>query len=337
MKAAELSRNIAAGKLPHLLFLYGEEAFLLEEALAQSINAAVADDDRDFNLNVFSAADSAVEDVLEAARMFPVFAPRRCVVVTDVERLRAEEYETLLEYVKNPLDTTCLVLCANKIDKRKKFFTHFKKHGKLVEFKPLYPNQLPEFVAARAGTSGRHFTEEALELFCSRVGTNLAEVVTELEKLENYCGPDTVVIDVADVRAVVSDTRLESIFDLTDAAGSGKLGTALLLSERLQMEGEHPLKILTMLVWHFRQLWKVSSLLEQGTSEREICKIARINPYFIQKSIRQARLFDPAAFPAIFELFVELDMQLKSGGGQSAALIQQAVTRLVELGRSTRA
>jgi DNA polymerase-3 subunit delta len=334
MNAAELSRAVAARKLPLLLFLHGEEAFLLQESLREVIDAAVAPDDRDFNLNVFSAGENPVSEILDAAYTYPVFAPRRCVVVKGAQRFSADEYDQLLKYVQKPLDSTCMVFCADKIDKRKKFFTNFKKHGELVEFKALYPNRIPGFVKERAAKSHMRFTEDALELFCRRVGNNLSEVVAELDKLVSYCGAEDSVIDVNQVVAVVSDTRVDSIFDLTDAAGNGNLGEALLLTERLQHEGEHPLKILTMLVRHFRQLWKVNAMMQQRASQGEICKKAGINPYFVQKSMAQARMFTPKAFVEIFDLFVNTDLSLKTSAGQPQALMQQCITRLVELSGS---
>lgn len=336
MNAAELSRAVAARKLPSLLFLYGEEAFLLNESLREVIAAAVEPEDRDFNLDIFSPQDNSVDEILDAAYAYPVFAPLRCVVVKEAQRFNADEYEQLLKYIKRPLDTTCLVFCANKIDKRKKFFNNFKKSGELVEFKPYYPDRIPAFVKERTAKAQKRFTEDALEFFCRRVGTNLSEVVAELDKLVSYCGTDESLIDVDDVIAVVSDTRVDSIFDLTDAAGSGDLGEALLLTERLQHEGEHPLKILTMLVRHFRQLWKVNSLLKHSASQSEICKRVGINPYFASKTIKQARMFESTVFVEIYALFVQTDMDLKSSAGQPAALMQECITRLVKLSKAPR-
>jgi hypothetical protein len=66
-------------------------------------------------------------------------------------------------------------------------------------------------------------TEDALALFCRRVGSNLQEVHGELTKLFAYLGERTLA-DAADVAAVVSDTRVDSIFDLTNALGGREKG-----------------------------------------------------------------------------------------------------------------
>lgn len=149
MTSVELNKAIAANKLPSLIYLYGEEAFLLEESLTAVMNAVVDVASRDFNLLVISAKEVNAVDLIDTARTFPVFAARRMIVVKQAQNLSAAVLEALLPYIAAPVDECCLVFCADRIDKRKKFFQTFKKHGQLVEFKPLYANKIPPFVPTR--------------------------------------------------------------------------------------------------------------------------------------------------------------------------------------------
>ena len=102
-----------------------------------------------------------------------------------------------------------------------------------------------------------------MALFCRRVGSNLQEVVGELEKLFTYLGERNLV-DVADVAAIVADSRVDSIFELTNALGGGDAGEALRLLGRLLGDGQAPLLVLNLMVRHFRQLWLTRELLDQG-------------------------------------------------------------------------
>jgi DNA polymerase-3 subunit delta len=330
MTPAELNKAISAHKLPSLLFLYGEEAFLLEEALKRLLDVAVDPATRDFNLLILSGKEADPALVVDTARTFPAFAQRRVIVIKQAQDLPAASLDALLPYVKAPVEECCLVFCADRIDKRKKFFQSFSKTGELVEFKPLFANKVPAFVRDQARLFGKQFSEDGLQLFCKRVGSNLTEIHGELSKLTSYVG-DNAVIDVVDVAAVVCDTRIDSIFDLTDVVGARKLPEALMLSERLQLEGEAPLKILAMLTRHFRQLWKTRSLLEQGASQQDVAKTVRINPYFVERIMRQARQFQMAAYPQAFELFLQMDLAMKSSGAHPQALLQKLLTDLVRL------
>ncbi|MBN2643901.1 MAG: DNA polymerase III subunit delta [Desulfuromonadaceae bacterium] len=330
MTPAQLYQAIVSRKLPPLIYLYGEEAFLLDEALHGLIGAAVSADDQDFNLDQFSAKEQSAEQIVECARTFPVFADRRCVVVRDAHLLTADQLGFLLPYVEDPSPECCVIFCGDKIDQRKKFFNSFKKTGELVEFKKIYPNQVPAFVQGRARSFQRRFTEDGLQLFCRRVGAHLGEIASELDKLISYCG-DSALIDVDSVAQVVSDTRVDSVFDLTDAIGAQELSRALQLLERLIQDGEAPLKLLSMITRHFRQLWKIKAAQEQNLSKGELCQAVGVSPYFVESLLRQSRLFRLQDFPAAFGLFLQMDLAMKSSGSHPEASLQQGVVALCRL------
>lgn len=333
MTYAELNRAIEGRSIPPLLFLYGEETFLLDRALQRLRDAAVPADARDFNLNLYHGKESPVEVILDTALTLPVFSSHRLVLVRDAQDLSAASLDAFLPYLADPAPETILVFTADRIDGRKKFFQEFKKRGVLVEFKRLYDNQIPAFVREQAKSTGFALTEDALALFCRRVGNSLQEVSGEVNKLFAYLG-ERDLADVADVAAVVSDTRVDSIFELTNAIGARKKGEALRLLTRLLAEGTAPLMMLTMMVRHFRQLWQARELLEQGVASKEIARQIGINPYFIDGLVSQSRRFSLARYRQIFMLFLEVDLGLKSSGAHPAAMLEKLVLDVMEDGGS---
>jgi DNA polymerase III subunit delta len=327
MKKADLQTMMKDRDLPPLILLHGEEDYLRDRALEQIRDLAVPADCRDFNLNVYHGKDVRVQELLDTARTFPVFAPRRLLILKEVDALAATDLEALLPYLKDPIPETILLCTTDKLDGRRKFYQDFKKYGAVFEFKKIYDNQLPAFVREQAKVSGRSFTEEGLALFCRRVGVNLREVHGELVKLFAYMGENKLV-DVAEVRAVVVDSRIDSIFDLTDAIGLGKTQQALGLLQRLLAEGGVPLVLLTMITRHFRQLWKIRELIDQGHPNQGIGSRLRINPYFLEGLIKQSRSFPVACYRPAFEKFLLTDQALKSSGAHPAALLEQLVLEL---------
>jgi len=72
-----------------MVFMFGEEEFLLEEAYTTLIDAAV---DREnpmaaFNVEVFDGSDLSQETLVEMASAFPMMAERRVVVVKHFEKM----------------------------------------------------------------------------------------------------------------------------------------------------------------------------------------------------------------------------------------------------------
>jgi DNA polymerase-3 subunit delta len=80
-----------------------------------------------------------------------------------------------------------------------------------------------------------------------------------------------------------------------------------------------------MMVRHFRQLWKTRELLEQGTGKQDLCRRIGINPYFLDGLVKQARRFSSVQYRHAFELFLDVDMALKSSGAHPAVLLEKLV------------
>ncbi|ABA88661.1 DNA polymerase III, delta subunit [Syntrophotalea carbinolica DSM 2380] len=327
MTPGELKKRIRDKTLPALLFLYGEETFFVERSLRQIIDATIPVEARDFNLQIFHGKDSRAVSILDTARTLPVFSPIRLVVVRDTQDVPAAELEQIIPYLSDAVPETILVFTGNKIDGRRKFYQVFKKFGALVEFKKLYDNQIPSFVTDQSQDLGFDFTEEALALFCKRVGSHLQEIHGELSKLLNFLGGRRVA-EVADVMTVVSDSRVDSVFDLSDALGKRDVGEALRLLHRLLAEGIAPLLILAMITRHFRQLWKAHELLQQRVAEKDMARRIGINPYFVSGLVAQARRFPGHGFRGIFEALLETDLALKSTGSSPSVVLESLVLRL---------
>jgi DNA polymerase-3 subunit delta len=327
MSLRELQNMIQAGSLPGLILLYGPESFFVEESLQLIRDAVVAPENRDFNLTQYHGKDFKAGEVVEQARTFPVFSERRLVVIKNVHEASADQLEGLLVYLDDPVPETVFLLTAEKIDARRKFYQILKKSGKAFEFKKIYENQLPSFVRDLAKSFNVTLTGEGLKLFCKRVGTNLVEVQGELEKLLGYLG-DRDIADEKDVAAIVSDTRIESIFDLTDALGEGDVSKAFRLLDRLLVEGQAPLMVLAMMTRHFRQMWKVSELVAQNVPQGEFPKRVGVSPYFLKGLMQQASRFDNQQYRRAFTQFLETDLALKSSGSEPKMLLEKLVLDL---------
>jgi len=327
MTASELFHDLQAGKIPPLLFFYGKEPFLLQRAMRKVRKAVLQAEKDDFNDNQFFAKEATAAAIVEAAQTLPVFASRRLVTIKDAHLLPAVEMEGLLGYLKEPVAETCLLFVAEKIDSRRKFFQQFKKNGVLIEFKPLTEREMPGHIRSFLDERDYRISADALDLFCSMVSDSLHEVHGELEKLLLYLGERTLV-DVTDVQAVVSKGRSENIFELGNAVGRGDVSRALSLAKQLTDGGEAPLKILSLLVRHFRQLWKVRELQVQNCSPRDIAGTAGVPFFVVQPMIAQGKRFSRVDFRRFYELFLETDLAMKSSGADAEALLENLLLRL---------
>ena len=313
MKPEEFNRAVENGELVPLYLLFGDEPYLVERAVKKLMERAVDPGFKDFNLNVFYGNECKGEEVFGAAQTLPMFAERRVVLVKKGGDLSAAAMEVLLPYLQDASPSTCLIFQAEKVDGRKKFYAELKKRGETVEFKRPYENQLGPYVRDEVRAAGKKIDSAAADLLAYLVGNNLQELVSQIEKLCIYCGKKES-IGVADVKAIVSDTKVESVFEFTDAMGAKDLPKALRMLTSLLQDGEAPLKMLGAVARHYRQLWQVRELLDRKLPSAELAKASGINPYFLKKVTEQARNYRVGELKRIFERMLELDQAFKSGG-----------------------
>ncbi len=328
MSADELLRRLRSHQVPELIFLFGQETYLIQQMVCSVREAVLPVAGDDFNDNQFYGKEATAELILEAAMTYPVFAEKRLVTVKDAHQLPAVELDELIPYLQNPVPQTCLLLIADKIDNRRKFFQQFKKTGNLIEFKPLSDREIPRHIRQVLEQRQIQISADGLELFCLMVDGNLQEIHGELEKLLTYIGTATQ-IEIKDVEAVVSRGRVESVFELGNAVGRGDVAKGLSLLRWLGAAGEAPLKILSLLVRHFRQLWQVRELQVKKYPAREIAKVAGVPFFVVDELIRQGKKFSRNDFQRAFELFVETDLAMKSSGADAEALLDSLILRLI--------
>jgi DNA polymerase-3 subunit delta len=335
MKPDEFARSLGKGEIAPLYYFHGDEPYLIERGVKRLMGLTVPTDSRDFNLDIFYGKECKGDEIATAAQTLPMFAERRVVLVRRSSELPAPALDKLTEYVADPSPSTCLIFEGEKIDQRKKFFLEIKKQGHLVEFKRLYENQLAPFIREEAAAYGKKVEPAALEMLVYLVGNNLQELAAEMEKVATFIGSRDMV-KVADIRAIVSDTKVDTVFELANALGEKETGKALRSLNTILRDGEAPLMILAMVTRHFRQLWRVKELCEKKVPTQEISRSTGINPYFIKGIVEQAGNYRLSEFRGIFERFFETDLALKTSGGKPANLMECLVLDICGKGAGRR-
>ena len=313
MKPEELDRAINRGEISPLYYFFGDEPYLMEKGIGRLLERLVDPASRDFNLNIYYGPECKGEEIADTAQTLPMFAEWRVVLVKRGEALSASALDQLLAYVQNPSPSTCLIIQGEKIDQRKKIFAEFKKNGVLVECRRPYENQLAGFIRTEASVYGKKINSAAAELLVHLVGNNLLELASQIEKVAVYTG-DRGTIELADVRNIVSDTKVDNVFELANALGNRDLPVSMRRLQTILRDGEAPLMLLAMITRHFRQIWQVRELMDMKAPEHEIGKKTGINPYFLKGVLTQAKNFTPADCRTLFELLLASDLSMKSGG-----------------------
>ena len=309
-----------------IYLLLGEEAFLMQEAVQVLKDKSLDPGTRDFNCDVFDAGEASAGTVRDAAEMLPMMSPRRLVIFRGVDKLKDKDWEVLFPLFERPVDTTVFVLTAETLDKRKKAFKRLTEASVLVELKRPYDSQLLDWIDYLAFRQGLKVAREASALLKQFVGANLTELNSELMKLKDYLG-ERLTIEPQDVLQVVSQTRVDRIFDLTDAIGRRDRATALHSLANLLEHGQSEVGVLAMITRHFRILSNLKDGQREGLNGPRLSTKAGIPQFLLTQYMEQIRHWDEAKIERTFTVLQDTDRALKSSGVPSHVWLENFVLK----------
>ncbi|MBI2339145.1 MAG: DNA polymerase III subunit delta [Deltaproteobacteria bacterium] len=284
-----------------ITILVGDDACLLNRELARLQKKHLDPATKDFNFDRFSAAEEPPAKIIDALSLLPMMAESRLVIVRDADKIGKDDFDQWLKYLQNPSPTTQLVLIAPKIDKRLGLWKTAVKEGTLIELKPPYPNQIPQWVSGEARKMGIDITMEAAYGLGESVGPSPMGLVSALEKLAIYVFPRTR-IELADVQTA-SGSFSKTVFDFTEKVGERNLKEAMGILNGLTEQGEPPVRLVFMLARHFRLLLLAQEGVRERLSEQEMSFRLGVPPFFVKDYLRQARKI---AFPALKKIYARL-------------------------------
>ncbi len=239
-----------------IIAIIGEEFFLVKKALTKLLDERCPQSVRDFNLDVYEAADIDAKRLAAGLGTLPMMAERRCVLIKNAHELRKSDMEALEPLLPQVPETTDLVFVGAKADNRFGFWKNLLKAAKVMEFKPLSPAEVPRWLTDQAKVSGYRLDADAAALIEAGVGTDLMALQSALEKLYSYVHPHKE-IEASDVEACVTTFSWKNVFELTDAVARKNVERALKLFHEMSLSGESPIAFVALLARHFRILSKV--------------------------------------------------------------------------------
>lgn len=330
-KASESFDNLLprleAGELQRVYVLYGQESFLIERAL-DLIKSKVVEPDDDMGYQTMRADECAGKTIVAAARTVPMLSERQLVVVRQADALKKDDQAVLLKYIEDPVESTCLVLLASKIDKRYKLWNHAYRNGMTFEAASLTERQLPNWIKQRAKAADLKLTPQAAQILGESTGTDLATVEDALQRLALYIG-ERQGARSQDVEAVVASSRVRSIFELTDALGRRDARAGLRTLDNMLGNREAPLRLLATLATHVRRLLMAAELGRYYLdNSRELASKLGIHPYAAEKVASQARRFRKQELRTALLRLAKTDTELKSARRSDRIVMEEMILDL---------
>lgn len=324
---ASVRKQIAA-RVPDPLYLIIGDDDAEMSRLAADLSTMIEDELRAFNVERLYAGEKGVTpaSIVDSARLLPMMADRRVVVVLRAERIlkpkrraKAEDEagetdeeapastDVLDAYAKSPVPETTLVLVASDADRTRRLYRTLQKHATVVECWGLRGSrdntrvdlrqaarQAEQLVRQAVADAGQQIEPAAAKLVAERAGTDIARLRGDVERLLLYAvGRPRITFD--DAQQVVSSETAQDDWAVTSAIQRGDTAEALRQIALSMEAGGIPYKILGQLGWFVRERLSVA---------------------------------EPRRVPAAVDALLRTDLDLKSSGGDPRVLLERLIVEL---------
>lgn len=310
MRLNDIVRDIKARKFSPVYFLAGEEPYftdLISDELEQTV---LTEAEKSFNLSIFYGKDSDAIQIINTCRRFPMGSDFQLVLIKEAQELKG--IDKFLAYMQKPVPTTVLVFAykGGKPDGRTEFGKLIKKNALYFESKPLYENQVPEWIRAYIVDRGFKIDGHTAALIAEYLGQDLAKISNELDKLLLGQARGTAV-DAALVENNIGISREFNVFELNNAIGTHDiLKTNRIIQNLSANPKDNPLVlILGSLVSYFSKLLVYHSVKGQGNPA--VATALGVNPFFIRQYETAAAYFPPQRIMKIISRLRTADLASK--------------------------
>ena len=288
--------------------LYGEERYLMH-MYRDKLKKALNPDGDTMNYAAYEGKNIDTEELISLADTLPLFADWRLIVVENSGFFKTSN-DRLADYVKTIGDTVVFVFVESEVDKRGRMYKAVKDKGQIVEFKQQEEAVLRKWILGKIRKEEKQISEGALAAFLNKVGQDMSNIETELEKLLCYTYERNA-ITAEDVEAVCTTQIQNKIFEMVDAIGNRDQKKAMDLYYDLLILKEASMKILALLSRQFLILLQIKEL--SGVDRATIASKVGIPPFAVAKNTAQSRQFKRAQLRQALSDCVEYEEAVKTG------------------------
>lgn len=329
-----------------IYFLYGPEDYLIEEEVQRLLHQTLPPRERGLNFHLFNGREHSGLEIIQTAQTLPMFSSRRFVHVQEADQFDEENVEALLQYIRNPSPTTCLVMCGQTPGLWKRYQKVMDEAGKVMEFARLKGKGLVSWVRKQMDSRGKTISEEAAGYLVEVTGDHLQDLNNSLEKIYLSAGEKRN-IGLPDVEGVTPEVKISTVFDLTDAIGQQDLEKALGILKKALESKTIPFKkeeetskkkndpvplLLGMMARHYWNIWRVKEVITGRKSFEEMAQTLRIQAWNLKKLIDQGKSFSVSSLREGILKCHQVDIAIKGSQGPKNLLMEKLVIDLCRPG-----
>ncbi|GAB4365347.1 MAG: hypothetical protein Kow0042_04540 [Calditrichia bacterium] len=305
---------------PAYLF-FGEEVLLTDNLIHTLQTKFLGKVEPEINYFVRYASEQGADPVLALGAGLGLFSDKKLIILKEAHLLKAEDIDRLSRFLENPPADICLVLHTSLSSLYQSSLKKLEKRVTRVNLLPLRPADLKSFVQGEFQKFHKTIHPEAAELLIFFVGTQLADLASQINQIAHYYSEKSV-IEPADIEQIVSIYSTQDVYKLCNYIGNRNYQKAVFTLHNLLDSGVSPQQILIQLMRHFSLIWQIQGYYRSGKYRKElIAKELKIYPKYYAEYETQSRRWKPSQIEQIMTLLHKADRDSRDQGANPKILL----------------
>lgn len=319
----QLKKNLTAGTFAPVYLFTGDDVFRKRTAAKQIINVL---NPGEFNLTQADCQQTKeIGEVLTLANTMPAFADKRVIVLNNIDKLTKNPLSALLNYLGNPLDSTCLILFHNdykKFKKDKALSSALNDDSAEILFDELKGASLQKWIKENFAAKGLKISSDTSFMLEELAGADLNALTMEIEKLSLLLAKrEDKTVTEEDLLSSIGYSKEENPFALNNAVLSLNKKEALKIIDNLLKAGEEPIAILNKISNPAFKLFRIKRLSEAGVPSFQITTQAGLMPWE-SRLVALAKSLPPSTVMLkAIDKIIEADFSFKTSSVDNAGVV----------------
>lgn len=327
----------------NLYFLCGDEPFFADKIYSYISNNILDESKKSFNQFVLYGSDVNGMDISDTCKQFPMGSDKSVVLVREGHLVKSLDY--FLNYIKNPLSSTIVVICyTGTLNKTTKLYKAIAKYGVYFEAVTARDYEIQAWLTNHIRSRGYTIDNVSVSLLVESLGTSIVKIDNELNKLINSLPNDTKIISSSDIENNIGISKDFNNFELTRSLSEFNIIKALQIADYF---GKNPQRnsfqaTIISIFNHFTRIfklgliqWECASMRKSLPSDLELASQLQIGSAFFLKEYRQALGHYPLKkLFVIFGIIREYEMKGKgvnAGSADSGDILKEFICKITSL------
>ncbi len=337
----QLMGRIRARQFAPIYLLMGEEGYFIDQVCDLLGNTILNEAEKAFGQVTVYGKDTEVGAIINQCRQMPMGSPYQVVIVREAQQLRRIEQLSL--YTAQPLGSTILILCHKEknLDKRTQLYKSIAEKGAVLESVRPRDYEIGPWLTDYLKGRKLAIEPKAAAMLTDHLGSDIAKIVNELDKLLTSLPVDTQTITADHIEQNIGISKDFNNFELTKAISEKDMAKALLIADHFARNPkDNPLLVtISALFTHFQRIFILNYQRwlsrHRGTpvpADNELSRMLKLpNPFFLGEYKQAATLYPNKKVFIILGLLREYDLKSKgmnAGTGDSNDLLRELLLKI---------